>query len=63
MELAEVFGITSVAEGVGDQETAQRLREFGCDAIQGNFLCRPLPAREIPHVPATPVLTAPRRLA
>ncbi len=63
IELAEAFGITSVAEGVEDQETAQKLREFGCDAIQGNFLCRPLPARDIPQVPTTPVLTAPRRPA
>jgi EAL domain-containing protein (putative c-di-GMP-specific phosphodiesterase class I) len=57
IELAEAFGITSVAEGVEDRETAQRLREFGCDAVQGNFFCRPLPAREIPHVPSNLALT------
>jgi diguanylate cyclase (GGDEF)-like protein len=50
IELATEFGIASVAEGVEDWETAQELRSYGCDAVQGNFFCRPLPADEIPHV-------------
>jgi diguanylate cyclase (GGDEF)-like protein len=50
IELATEFGIASVAEGVEDWETAQKLRSYGCDAVQGNFFCRPLPAAEIPHV-------------
>jgi diguanylate cyclase len=57
IELAAAFGITSIAEGVEDRETAHRLREFGCDAVQGNFFCRPLPAREIPYVPSNLALT------
>ncbi|MDT5143957.1 MAG: diguanylate cyclase, partial [Mycobacterium sp.] len=50
IQLATTFGIATVAEGVGDEETAQRLKEYGCDAVQGNFFCPPLPAAEIPHV-------------
>lgn len=58
IELASTFGIATVAEGVEDRATAQRLKEYGCDAVQGNFFCRPLPASEIPRVPANPVLAA-----
>jgi diguanylate cyclase (GGDEF)-like protein len=50
IELTTTFGIATVAEGVGDAETAQRLKEYGCDAVQGNFFCPPLPASDIPHV-------------
>lgn len=58
IELAKEFGIASVAEGVEDWETAQRLREYGCDAVQGNFFSRPLPASEIPHVSPNATLMA-----
>jgi diguanylate cyclase len=50
IELATAFGITCVAEGVEDPETAHRLKEYGCSAVQGNFFCVPLQASEIPHV-------------
>jgi diguanylate cyclase (GGDEF)-like protein len=52
IELAEEFGIGSVAEGVENDETVQWLRRFGCDVVQGNYFCGPLPAGEIPQVPA-----------
>lgn len=58
IELASAFGIASVAEGVEDLATAQRLKSYGCDAVQGNFFCPPLPASEIPQVPANPMLRA-----
>jgi diguanylate cyclase len=58
IDLADAFGITSVAEGVEDCETALRLKEFGCDAVQGNFFCRPLPAHEILQVSSNSVLAA-----
>jgi diguanylate cyclase len=58
IDLADAFGITSVAEGVEDRETALKLKEFGCDAVQGNFFCRPLPAREILGVSSNSVLAA-----
>jgi diguanylate cyclase len=57
IELAEEFGIASVAEGVENEETAQWLRKFGCDVVQGNYFCGPLPAGEIPHVTASPIPT------
>jgi diguanylate cyclase (GGDEF)-like protein len=52
IELAEEFGIASVAEGVENDETARWLRQFGCDVVQGNFYSGPLPAGEIPQVPS-----------
>jgi len=55
IELAAEFGIASVAEGVENEATAQWLRRFGCDVVQGNYFCGPLPAGEIPHVPSNPV--------
>ncbi len=58
IELANEFGIASVGEGVEDWETAQRLKEYGCGAAQGNFFSRPVPASEIPHVSANATLTA-----
>ncbi|OBA59862.1 hypothetical protein A5647_15330 [Mycobacterium sp. 1100029.7] len=58
IELSTTFGIATVAEGVGDAETAQRLKEYGCDAVQGNFFSRPLPAADIPHVPQNAALAA-----
>lgn len=58
IELTTTFGIATVAEGVGDAETARRLKEYGCDAVQGNFFCPPLPAPEIPLVPQNATLAA-----
>jgi diguanylate cyclase (GGDEF)-like protein len=52
IELAEEFGIASVAEGVESDDTARWLRQFGCDVVQGNFYSGPLPAGEIPQVPS-----------
>jgi EAL domain-containing protein (putative c-di-GMP-specific phosphodiesterase class I) len=54
IELAEELGISSVAEGVENDETVQWLRRFGCDVVQGNYFCGPLPAGEIPQVPSVP---------
>ena len=56
IELASGFDTTTVAEGVEDYATARRLREYGCDAVQGNFFCPPLPAAEIPRVPTNSTL-------
>ncbi len=58
IELSATFGIATIAEGVGDAETALRLKEYGCDAVQGNFFCPPLPASDIPHVPQNATLAA-----
>jgi diguanylate cyclase len=54
IELAEEFGIASVAEGIENDETVRWLRRFGCDVVQGNYFCGPVPAGEIPQVPSVP---------
>lgn len=41
IELGHNLGITLVAEGVEDQQTMERLMEYGCDAMQGFHLARP----------------------
>ena len=50
IELAEEFGIASVAEGVENEETVRWLKKFGCDVVQGNYFCGPLPAGDIPLI-------------
>lgn len=41
--LAHDFGLTTVAEGVEDQETFDLLRDFGCDMAQGFLFSQALP--------------------
>ena len=48
IDLNHNLGITVVAEGVEDAETAAWLREHGCDIGQGYYFGRPAPAAEIP---------------
>ncbi len=43
VELAHQLGLKTVAEGVEDQRTWDRLAELGVDIAQGYFLSRPLP--------------------
>ncbi|MGE2727951.1 putative bifunctional diguanylate cyclase/phosphodiesterase [Mycolicibacterium vaccae] len=45
--LAHSLGVTPVAEGVENAETAARLRDFGCRVAQGFHFSAPLPATEI----------------
>jgi diguanylate cyclase len=47
IELAGALGITSVAEGVEDAGTADRLRDYGCDVVQGHHFSPPVPAAAI----------------
>ncbi len=47
IDLAHNLSLTVVAEGVEDQETLDLLLEFGCDAAQGYFFSRPVPADEL----------------
>ncbi len=44
VDLAHVLGVTTVAEGVENAETADRLREYGCDVAQGYFYSPPVSA-------------------
>ncbi|MGY4707971.1 putative bifunctional diguanylate cyclase/phosphodiesterase [Mycolicibacterium sp. CBM1] len=48
IDLTHDLGITVVAEGVEDAETAAWLREHGCDIGQGYFFGRPVAAVDIP---------------
>jgi EAL domain-containing protein (putative c-di-GMP-specific phosphodiesterase class I) len=44
VELAHVAGLVVVAEGVENQETWDALLALDCDAAQGFFVGRPMPA-------------------
>jgi EAL domain-containing protein (putative c-di-GMP-specific phosphodiesterase class I) len=44
--MARDLGMTSVAEGIEDQETATLLLEMGCAVGQGFFFAKPMPAAE-----------------
>ncbi|HEX8919585.1 MAG TPA: EAL domain-containing protein [Chloroflexota bacterium] len=42
--LAHDFGMRAVAEGIESEATWERLRHLGCDAGQGYYIARPMPA-------------------
>jgi EAL domain-containing protein (putative c-di-GMP-specific phosphodiesterase class I) len=48
IELAHQMRLTVVAEGVEDEPTLRRLRELGCDMMQGYHLSRPLSSEAVP---------------
>ncbi|GLP78949.1 putative bifunctional diguanylate cyclase/phosphodiesterase [Mycobacterium antarcticum] len=63
LELARDFGLTSVAEGIENEATAELLKSFGCGFAQGHYFSPPVPAQAIrlgvgiqPHAtsPVTP---------
>jgi diguanylate cyclase len=62
IELAGALGLRVVAEGVEDEHTVRLLATSGCDAAQGWYHGRPMPADELlswlssyrPAVPVTP---------
>ncbi len=47
MQLADGLGLTAVAEGIENAETANWLRDQGCRIGQGYFLCPPVPTGEL----------------
>jgi EAL domain-containing protein (putative c-di-GMP-specific phosphodiesterase class I) len=47
IDLAHTLGIACVAEGVEDKETADRLREYGCDIAQGHYFSPPISAKAL----------------
>ena len=47
IDLAHVLLLTTVAEGVEDETTAQLLRLYGCDVVQGYLYSPPVTAEEI----------------
>ncbi|MEU6220695.1 bifunctional diguanylate cyclase/phosphodiesterase [Streptomyces sp. NPDC047022] len=46
LDLAHSLGLLVVAEGVEDDETWERLRDLGCDAVQGWLVAAAMPADE-----------------
>ena len=44
--LARWMGLTVIAEGVETREQLERLREIGCDYVQGYFFSKPIPQKE-----------------
>ncbi len=46
IHIAHQFGLRVVAEGVEDRESLEKLRELGCDYVQGYYISRPLPRDE-----------------
>lgn len=47
IDLAHNLGLEVVAEGVETKEILDRLTEMGCDAAQGYFMSKPLPAEDL----------------
>jgi EAL domain-containing protein (putative c-di-GMP-specific phosphodiesterase class I) len=47
IDLASVLGLRVVAEGVETRDAWDRLAVYGCDAAQGWFLSKALPAADI----------------
>lgn len=45
--LAHALGLETVAEGVETEEQLALVRKLGCDAAQGYFIGKPVPARDI----------------
>ena len=43
IELAHNLGRQAIAEGVEDPRAVEMLRRYGCDCVQGFFICRPRP--------------------
>jgi diguanylate cyclase (GGDEF)-like protein len=64
VDLSHALGLDTVAEGVEDKATLERLRLLGCDRVQGYFFARPMPADAVlpwlqRYVAAPTVVTAP----
>jgi EAL domain-containing protein (putative c-di-GMP-specific phosphodiesterase class I) len=54
IDLAETLGLTAVAEGVENVETARAVASYGCTVAQGYFCGRPLPITELLEYLAEP---------
>ena len=49
VDLARNLGLRVVAEGVEDAASWDHLRGLGCDAVQGYYLAKPMPAPQFAH--------------
>ncbi len=48
VSLGRSLGASVVAEGVETPQQLEALRRVGCDAVQGFYLARPMPAEDVP---------------
>jgi EAL domain-containing protein (putative c-di-GMP-specific phosphodiesterase class I) len=63
IDLADVLGLTVVAEGVENDETALALASYGCTVAQGYLCGRPMPIAElIEYLAAPTACCSPTRL-
>ena len=46
IDMSHGMGLSVVAEGVETREQMERLREIGCDYVQGFYFAKPMPAEE-----------------
>ena len=49
VDMGHNLGLVVVAEGVEDQQTWHGLGAIGCDAAQGYYMSRPIPAADLPR--------------
>ena len=61
IELAHNLGLRTVAEGIEDAFTFERLRALGCELAQGFHMCKPLPAARLLRAGGTTTRPPPRR--
>lgn len=47
IQLAHVFDLGVIAEGVENAETLNLLKEWGCEWVQGYHICRPIPLKDL----------------
>lgn len=47
IQLALSLGLTTIAEGIEDEDTANRLSEMGCGVAQGYHFARPMPLADV----------------
>ncbi len=47
VQMARALGLYVVAEGVERPEQLERLRELGCDRVQGRLIAEPMPAADV----------------
>jgi EAL domain-containing protein (putative c-di-GMP-specific phosphodiesterase class I)/GGDEF domain-containing protein len=47
IDMVRALGYAIVAEGVEDEQTVDKLRDFNCDCLQGYWCCKPKPLAEI----------------
>jgi diguanylate cyclase (GGDEF)-like protein len=47
IELARNLGLRTVAEGIEDLETLDRVQDMGCELAQGYYMSRPIPIGEL----------------